>query len=351
MIENLPKLYVKALIEPLTADSLSVRKNGIEKIIKEKDIGWRFDCIRLHFSKQTKSKGFSDEFVDLFRKEDALFASAANDLELRILAGVIISECIKRDDKAPLLALAVQSASFGLDKEMESVVADTLKCAKDFLRNQSIKDRLITPIESFDDTLTTYDEEASPDDRDTAIKRLHTFVANLTVNYQRSVRKLQHSINVLDEESNIHWYLFREHSLLESVHVKELNAEAAPFLLALELFSLISIELPSPNSIVFLSKLLSGIPRLAEKELSIRNIVEGMWKHYRKHLDLSKVSKLGNLCPMHLAYNKVVESGGDEGWLKVFDLATGLNGNFQAKSVEFAYQCLCECFLMEFNDE
>ena len=136
MITKLPEWYRIADFATTNVDALESRSQVINTIIKTKKTEWLLDCIRLYLNKPIINQEFKLDFNKLFLDNDPLFHQRNNELELRVLAGAIISEYINcaENEECITLGLALITGSF---KITEIINSDILDDAIEYINNIS----------------------------------------------------------------------------------------------------------------------------------------------------------------------------------------------------------------------
>ena len=140
-------------------------------------------------------------------------------------------------------------------------------------------------------------------------------------------------LNIVEEESNIHWWLLRSFSNKKKLPVAELETIEAPFILALELGKLYK-NLPIPNNAeAFLNKILNDVPNKMES-ISIKQAVETVTSKLSDEIKETIVEKYGNLAPLHFGFSKSIESGGDVAWTSIFKTQTSISSDFECSPLK-----------------
>ncbi|MDO1451349.1 GTPase-associated system all-helical protein GASH [Rhodocytophaga aerolata] len=348
MISNLPKYYRIATIDTLNDDLLSKRSNAITDIIESKDLNWLLDCVRLYLQKPVKSKNFEKELFFAIQKYDSLFLEEGSELEKKILAGAIIGESlIKREDK-DRIAGSLKSGSFGLAKE-SILNSEIVSFAVEHLNKKAIDIRedkrtlkTLTKLPVFSKETPTVESLTE------IVKNLLVYIKSAAALNEQQYGIMEDKIAVLEEESNIHWWLFRSYSSKRECLISELDAVEAIFILSSELNDLIRM-LPPPNNIEsFLKKIWSDVQDKPEK-VSIKDAIEVLYNKLQDKIDdqEKKYEVYGNLIPLHLAFIKAKELEGNTAWTAPFEKLSGIKVDLKFNPVELSYQFLTELILFD----
>jgi GTPase-associated system helical domain len=352
MIEGLPELYGRAAIAQVTEDALEKRSKAILTITTKRKMPWLLDCVRLYLKKPITGDIFRGEFVKTFKDEDSMFYEADNDLELRVLAGAVINEYIsknKNEDRY-VLAMALLSGCFGMaDRDVInaqniSKAAEIVEATSNDLRTgDSGEPPTIPELGDIPGELADF-----PSVRKFLAKLNDTF-GEFVGEYEASDKALRHKVNVLSEESQIHWWLFRSFSNSVQQRFEELDAKVAPVVLAYELY-LVTEMIPGPvNADEFLKKAFSMVPGINTNKYSIKEAVTALYEHLSENIKALDFERFGNLCPLVLGVHRSLDSAGDAGWTKVFERSTGLSADFSDTPLEIAMQFYNEALLCYSN--
>jgi len=359
MITKLPDWYRIASIASYNAEILESRSNVIHSIIESKNINWLLDCVRLYLNKPNVSEEFKKEFTSLFLA-DPLFPIKENDFELRVLAGAIINEHINsnKGSDSVSLAMALMTSSF----ELKGIInKDIIENSIEFKERKSVEYRkqsqeiIFSPIEMEEEELM--DEEAQENEEElipTTIDELNSKIDDLEdymlekLKMFNQVQLLYNKVKVLEEESNIHWWIFRAFSNFKNQPMKELDYHVAPILLALELSDLTTI-IPGPNaSKQYLKKVIYDNLTDHSKPIIIKDVINKTNRIDKEKIILRfRKSNLGNLCPILYAFDESSKIDNDESWIAYFEKTTGISSNNKIDMIDLAYQFYLENLLVK----
>jgi len=344
MTPNLPQWYRIAAIENINEDTLEKRSLAIEAIINgESDEDFYFNCVRLYLGKKISDREFTKQFFTAFNGKDALYLEDTPLLETRILAGAIIaqwfSDTVEFGDK---LAYTLLCGSFGLS-DVELINKDIITSAQNYLRDRAEQERISTPVTA--KIPTWKDETPTVETMGTYMKSVATYVKNMAVYNDKQLKISQKRIDRLQEESDIHWWLFRSFSNIHGMPIAELPSDSAPFVLAYELIKLIAI-VPAPgNTNSFLNKSLKEITNLP-LNYTVKQAAEILFTLKTEFEDILKNDKFGNLTPLTYAVCQLTEANGDDAWLAIFKLNSKIDADFTCSTQEMALQLFNELMLL-----
>ena len=335
MITKLPEWYKIAKVKSLTEETLQKRSDEIVKICKSKKFEWMQNVIRFFLNKPLPSE-FSDEFIKIFLEGDPMFPQKNNALELRVLAGALLHEYVvtsKNKDQISV-ALALRSTLFGIDPK-SLINKDIIETVLQLLAERSISTREKIKKEPIELSI-----EASATDIPAAVnsqfKKLAAYIND----------SVTRRTEILEEESNIHWWIFRSFSNDFGVPFKEIEFKQTPIIIGKELSDLINI-IPGPIATEqFLLKLLQD-NAAEEKEVLFKDVVNSISREYMEKFNGDFHGALGNLCPLHFSFLKAIESADRKSWVAPFQKITGLHPDkLRTGRVNLALQVCYEKLLL-----
>ncbi|WP_158799419.1 GTPase-associated system all-helical protein GASH [Pedobacter sp. L105] len=348
MLLNLPKWYRIATVESIGEDAFEKRSLAIETIVTTKDLQFLLDCIRLYLDKPIKNREFNKELFLAISSSDGMFIEDNGSLENRVIAGAIISEAISKNTINSLkIATALKLGIFGVEKN-SILNIDIVQSAIDYLNQRA---ESVREPSNYTPAILKYqilgEDPQSLETLTAHIRSQAVYLKSMATNIEKQRHEYSTRLKTLEEESNIHWWLFREFSKIKNVAVAELIPEQAPFVLALELGKLF-ISLPQPNNAEsFLNKILSKITNLPS-EFSIKNAIDIVFKNLTSVVEEKSTDIYGNLSPLYFAYSKAIESGGNEAWTAIFIKQTSISSEYKCSALEMSLQFLNETLLYEF---
>jgi hypothetical protein len=252
------ELYRAASLDPQNVN-LEARWAGIEKHKGAKDLSFAVEVVRvfLDIGKAT------DDFLNAFRQpffdaDNGGFRMSDNDVELRVLAGVLIMEMLQHKDAfADGVALVVLAAAAPDLRKKAPILKEVLPAASNYLFDRSTLVRrpgstkaksALTNIEA---ELTEITQLASTNPAgiwkpaETAIRRVSENVSKVSEHLESRILLLQKRQDHLAEEANIVWWLFAGADRVSLKSYSEQTAVSAALSCARDLASL-TVLLPPP---------------------------------------------------------------------------------------------------------
>ena len=153
------------------------------------------------------------EFVEAFTSDDSMFLDSGNELERQILAGAIIIEFINKKNKESInVALALKSGRFGIP-DSEIINIEILNTVINFLEEEAILKRKTSDVEPVSTAISLYKGDiGTVEDCNTYLKEVSSYIRAFVIANDKNDSALKHRVKVLEEEANIHWWLFRSFS-------------------------------------------------------------------------------------------------------------------------------------------
>jgi hypothetical protein len=340
---------------------LNLRWQGVEAFSQQVDGSKALDLVRLIFSKAPKSSDFNSAFRAAFKDVDDSFAMRANELEMEVLAGATIANLLESDDTkvADIVALAVVCSDLqGL--RVKPTLDEMIELAYKHLhrRSDELRTQLITPsIKPL--------KVKSPDllDGDTApatgaltwpmmqpvIEKLGKLPDKLVVQINEAFEQLSAQILLQQEESNMLWWLFSEHSRDLKISVSKVGFPAAALVAGKELADL-TLVLPGPVAAeAFLDKFLQGILKnRKQSETTVRKAVTARtikeWK--RQATENLNLDELDDLCLIHFAIRQSAEAQNDSEWVAAYEKRAGVAIDSNISTAQLALQVYRERLLI-----
>ncbi|HEX8515186.1 MAG TPA: GTPase-associated system all-helical protein GASH [Bacteroidia bacterium] len=347
MIAKLPEWYRVLSIANINEEMLEKRSKTIGKALKKKDALFFINCIKLFLNKTANIPEFSSELTTVFL-DDPLFPQSNNALELRVLAGALLAEYIetsKADDK-DRIALLLKAGQFKLDPSGQ-INIEIFQINEHFLRNESIAQRtfeddvelpeLGVEITLADASVASIKAELEKINQDLS---LASDALNDVLNFAKE------NISILKEESNIHWWLFREYSNLLKSPYSDISNKIAPFLAGKELSDLTTILPGIINADEFLKKMLFNV-KDSKEEVTIKEAVNSLGAEVQNLFKMDDSIVYKELCPLHLACTLALQVGDNDGWTGMFEKATGFKATVKSNVLELALQSYYESLLLK----
>lgn len=250
--------YRAASLDPKNVN-LEARWAGIEKHKGAKDLSFVAEVVRLFLDIGKPA----DDFLNAFRQpyfdaDNSGFRMSDNDVELRVLAGVLILEMLQRKDAfADSVALLVLASAAPDLRKKVPVLKEVLPAASNYLFDRSTLVRRPGPakaksaLTSIDAELAEITQLASTNPAgiwkpaEAAIRRVSENLSKVSEHLESRVLQLQKRQDHLAEEANIVWWLFAGADRVSLKSYSEQTAVAAALSCARDLANL-TVLLPPP---------------------------------------------------------------------------------------------------------
>ncbi len=258
MNTNFGEWYRAAALDPKNVN-LEARWAGIQKHKVSKDLSFAAQVVRL-FLDIGKA---SDDFLNVFRQpyfdeDKSGFRMSDNEVELRVLAGVLILEMLLgKDAFADCIALLVLASAAPDLRKRVPVLKEVLPAASNYLFDRSTVVRRSgpakakSPIASIDSELAEIAQLATSNPNgawkptETAIRRVSENLSKVSEHLESRIVQLQKRQDHLAEEANIVWWLFAGADRVSLKSYSEQTAAAAALTCARDLAAL-TVLLPPP---------------------------------------------------------------------------------------------------------
>ena len=360
MHELFPEWYGLNSIVP-TAELLAKRWAGIEKVVTVMNNKIAFDIVRMFMNLRPLDPEFIGKFISTFQEADPIFPTRNNELELQILAGSSIVECIRSNSPAALnIAYATICSQFqGLGKP--AIIPDVAIITRNFLTTTALNIRNIDLPPDFkiaqlnaatkkalDEGLATNNPPNAFPSISNITKEIDLAIKSLGVSTKGAVEILSNALFVEREKSNILWWVFGEYSRDRQCHISEIQWPAVCLIAGKELSDLITV-MPGPDSaLAFLSKMIWTGRKKVTAKVSLKEAVMGLpgpWKE--EFVKMPGFDGVEDLCPAFFAIRKSVEGGNNDSWLSFFEKAFKIKPDTKMSPVKLAMQLHEECLLAD----
>lgn len=330
MHKYFPDWYRIAAPDP-RPETLQSRWGSIEKIAAALDTATALEVVRVFLGLPTKDTAYTESFASLFREDDASFPLKNNKVELQVLAGSTIAECLESYepdvDTALTIALAVEAATFS-GRKITVIIPDIVTLAKEHLREESLSAREPAPI---------------------AMAKVRETIAAPAENVKAVLPVLDALIdrnNILQEETNILWWVFGGYSEGLSKLFKEMDVAIAATAAPVELASLVKV-LPGPLSTrAILSVLLRSVNK-TRPATSIAEAIEAIARDWKeKQLAPTHIDGALDLCPVMYAMKKSLDTPKKK-WREAATKASQTLVEKKISPLEFAEQLFKENLLLK----
>lgn len=341
-----------------TSDEIELRQKSITLALKNKDVDFWVDLLRLAFGLMPKSEETNSKFVEYFKSKDAVFPLINNENLVRTLACCTIGQKIEdnSDYTSDTLALGVMATTF-LEKNSSIPVPQLVTFSKSFWLNEcvGVRKTKTNNAESIKGNVSKIELTAG-----LAAAEFHneltTHLSNITKDHEKLVNsvknelsKLIHNNKILSEESNVLWWVFGGYSRDFDIKLKDLGFPASVLQISKELADITQILPGFSNLNSLLTKSLDEV--VLKKDLKASKIetffefknsddvLNGFLEQYPE--------ELMDLLPCHsLIKLKADSDSGASEWIKRFCKKFGIKETIELTPFDLAKQLYIERMLM-----
>lgn len=337
--------YKTAVLDP-KAETLEARWKVVDKFAAKADGGELLALVRLFLGLPIANKAPIDKFTDALRKADPTLPSGGIDVELRVLAGAVCAAGFDSNEqdwgKSELTALAVTAGGYRRRRK-NLILPRIFELCEETLKKRSAN--------RFDDANDDGDLAAAADELRKVCAGANTgqhFEKPMSSFLERLTGRLKSAHDrqrLLQEETNVLWWLFGAHSDDLNVAFSEVDPIGLPLVAGKELAALVEVR---PGPIAFpglLSRVLNGAKR---SKSCIADAVNATPKEWRKALKETTPDAMLDLCPIRLAMVRSLEVNDAKSWIKPTEGASGIPLTGKIEPLELAIQSFHEALLLEY---
>lgn len=342
-------------------DTLEKRWQGIENIVNNLNTRSSLDLVRLFFGKSIKNSIFTDTFREAFKETDQTFTMSGNDLELQILAGISIIQSLEANDETNVnTALSTICVSFQEPATMPPF-PEVLKRAKEFLLDRSREVRSRQKTNNIKTTLADLSDQKNvllaslpanslPNTKEpmgAIFDKIQEIITQVISEVNQIATEIDLSLLLQQEETEMLWWLIGEYSNSLKKRISKIPLPFACLIIAKELSEHTQV-IPGPvNILALVDKMLNTVREKTKEETSIKEVVNTAtieWKsQYLAGINLSSVE---DLCPLHYAINKSVETGDSTSWIASFEKSMGIKAEQSVTPLDISIQAYNEMLLL-----
>lgn len=351
--------YKAAGIE-LKADDLEKRWQAIEGFTNDLEVRNGLELVRVFYSRPNQVEDFVERYTSSFQDVDKNFPMRNNKLELQVLSGATLVHIVEtsRTTVTDAVALGVVSAyCHGIRKDLLN--SEIVDYARMYLMTESAKVRegksfhVKAPDVDLNELLETLTAAANggAGSLKAPIRppflKLAAAIQSLTAAVNVMGQEFENEILARREESDILWWVFSEHSRDLEHRMSDLPLPFACLVAGKELADLVRL-IPGPLAArAFLDKMLRFVDSELTTNISIKDAVNSASNDWKERLIAQRdVEGVEDLCPIHLATMKSIESGRPTGWPGSFDKSTDLKSRTPIAPCHLASQIYNERILM-----
>ncbi|MDP3543529.1 MAG: GTPase-associated system all-helical protein GASH [Elusimicrobiota bacterium] len=340
--------YRAVSLEPQD-EVLKKRWAAVEKLFSTIDKPRGLDVARLFLGLQPKAADFAAWFADPFKTEDAGFPMKGNSAELRVLAGAVCIGGMDSSDQdldiSIAIALALVAGSY-MGKRRGLVLKDVITAAREFLSQQSLRTRAKSSNDRVAGLVKAIGAVKLKCKGANTIGFMEQEFGAFADNIGDTVGALTKANTILQEETNILWWLLGGHSHDLRKPFGALDAGCVAIVAPKELADRVLI-LPGPRAIqAFLAQALQQSDR--PRELSLAEAIEKTPKAWRE----ARFGAAGNLdevldlCPSLLMMKKSLDGSKRDTWSAQAAKASAINVKDKLAPVEMSIQVFTENLLL-----
>jgi hypothetical protein len=306
MNSNFADWYRAATVDPYQVP-LNERWAGVDAVTKALTESAALDLVRLAFGLTKLKSGYETSFREHFKAADPAFPMRQNDLEIQILAcSTILNSLGSAHQHALILAMATLCMHFdgnrGLPVISEIVTAALSYYYKTARDSRDGSDSSITAVKATkmalpEEVKTQPATELTWANTASIAAAGDTALAKLAKSVNEALNDMNERLLLQQEETNILWWLFGEHSV-RPIKAIQLFGAGAPLVAGNDLAAL-TVFLPGhPSSEAFLSKMLSSTKPSASKVIdSVCNVNISEWL---SEISLDKeIIEVSDICILH----------------------------------------------------
>ena len=283
-----------------------------------------------------------ENFREAIKAKDSGFSMRGNVFEVQQLARVAVrnlfEEADVEEDQACTAALGLICGSFGRDNG--NVYGEHVQKAGEFLTKAADELR-IRPETNLPSNLATSDISKSLTDA-ADVPQLKNLLVRLVPGILSNLGGLTRRLRLQEEELNMLWWIFGEHSRDLKVAFRNLAPGEAAVVAAKELADLTAFP---PGPVSFEGILCRALAADSlDRKIKLEDVINSLDSKWRIGF-AEPISPLGdalNICPLHLMIIKSVETSSKKDWPVLFraacDVNTALKASPRAISSQFYHE-------------
>ena len=373
--------YRQVDLEP-SPEVLARRWDCVEAALSALSVAGLYDLTRILYSLPESAEEPGAELTKACKEADSTFPLKDNKELLRVLAGATLAQCIKeRHELAPLAALSLVCV-WCRDAGPRPLLPDVLSAGRAYLDEESQKIRhdpmkppdqssrfrhpkvpkiaALSPLADPGSDFTLIKQhldsiQKTVNQVTSAIAGLNAHFENLVEDSKKGLSRVADSrrdprVRVLEEETEILWWLFAEHSDELASPLGDLEMLSASMVLGSELASLTRLALPVPAADAFLRRALSNtMGGYASEQRSLRQVVESAPEDWRREWSAKwaeQVRRTSSLTPVAMAIVGSAEGLDLADWARVYKAKGAIDPDATLETLRWSRQLYDECLLL-----
>ena len=298
-----------------------------------------------------------EEFLAVFRKHDPAFPQR-NELELRVIAGASLVECLNQaaangEDldaarTAIIAGTALEASNLRVSDPELNEVRDAVRAGLQVLTRRLRERREIVSNYATGRTTVEGMKQISAAGNHDQLKNAIVPVLQALVDSARhaeeSLAAAEHNLRCADEETNILWWL-------EGGFSRDLEApwssmkDAGPLVMAWELADLTDVALGPQDAAAILGKVVATLGKGKRKEQPLHTYVNALTDAWAKERRAMMHEEGLDLAPLAHAISRRAASG-TTSWQQYFDSISGLKCSDALAADRVARQAYVEAVLL-----
>lgn len=352
--------YRLVMPEP-TSDALEKRWAGIEAYCEEIKKDNAFELVRMFFGRPTLQESSEEKFRQTFKDADSAFLMKDNRMEVQVLAGSAIVNILDStpSDLTDASALAVLCAHCrGLRSEV--LITDVITYSRDYVSEESLRVREVddigtivipTPITREElNALSTSVKEGSLESNPEVLVKLMERLAEATIalsGVNETVSRLNRGLAIQQEETNILWWLFAEQSRDREAYVGDIDLPGLCLIVGKELADLTMLQPGARPAPAFVDRMLRTGRVDVPASSTIAAAVNSSSREWRRAwMNASDTTILGDICPVHFATSKSLETEDEAAWVPLLESRTGVDASHAIGLLHLSMQTYQEALLI-----
>ncbi len=244
-----PEWY-KSIDPQLNQDLAEKRITAIQSLIKNDDIKFWLDVIRIAYGSKPKYEANLTKIIDEFHKLDIVFPLMSNENLLRVLSGIMLCFKIENDAYEEDFDICLGIVNFNFLGQYQEHEAPFKTMAQDFLANAGRKVELNGIDESIQELTKTLEELED--------EKKHITIENSDhITIIKTVQTLNTERERLAEELNSLWWLIGEYSSFYNDFFSKIGSLSMIIPSAYELYKLTTFSIEIKSAKALLQKVLT----------------------------------------------------------------------------------------------
>lgn len=346
ILSRIPEFYSDILLDSVNPALVANHSTIIREVAKEEGLDFKLNLVRIFLNKDSKkSQKCNDKLAEVALSIDPTFVAKKKNTELRAIAGMTILHLLSLEDspEIDLTALALKCGSF-LNTDFANSIHDEIGYLSSHkaISKRSPQGSPQLDISQLENDLGAeyMSDQDSIDDRFLGIEN---YLLDHNKGYLESIEL---RLMVLEEESNIQWYLFRGYSQTAKAQFKLIEKPLTPWIFGAEISRKIRI-LPEPPSVQEFIEYGLDVCSIPEKsEFTVLDFVNTIPEDLLLTILNGFEDQIhGSFCPLLFAAFKRNESD-KESWVSAFEKATLIRVATKVSAKQLAYQVFLECLFI-----